>query len=158
MSPASTSREKSVEEARPTAVTAGRTTRLGKRSTNALLLEDNHDIKDAHGGRKYLEKHTLLCPAGEPVTHSSLSACLHQISEMGGLQKPAINAIRAVAFLIDEIEETTINETVRDAFISQVTEFTSDMKMLIEDAKEKIDLHIQESLTQLPVRTTQTDM
>jgi hypothetical protein len=90
-----------------------------------------------------LEDHSLLCPPGEPATPSSLSVCLHQISLMSGISKPAINAIRAVAFMIEEMEETTINETIRDAFESQVTEFTSDMKLLIEDAKEKIDTHLK---------------
>jgi hypothetical protein len=90
-----------------------------------------------------LEEHLLLCPPGEPTTPSSLSVCLHQISLMSGISKPAINAIRTVAFMIEEMEETTINETIRDAFESQVTEFTSDMKLLIEDAKEKIDTHLK---------------
>ena len=35
--------------------------------------------------------------------------------------------------------------TVKEAFDSQITEFTSDMKILIEDAKEKIDAHIKAS-------------
>ena len=39
------------------------------------------------------------------------------------------------------MEDSQINITVRDALDSQMTEFTSDFKMLIEDAKERIDEH-----------------
>lgn len=123
--------------------TAPKTTRAENRRNGNSILNDNQDIKGATEGRKYLEEHSLLCPPGEPTTPTSLSVCLHQISMMSGISKQAINAIRSVAFLIEEMEETTINETIRDAFESQVTEFTSDMKLLIEDAKEKIDTHLK---------------
>ena len=85
----------------------------------------------------------MLCPPGEPPSHTALSICLHQISAMAGLHKPAINAIRSVAFLLDEMEDTQINETVKEALDSQMTEFTSDFKLLIEDAKEKINEHLK---------------
>jgi hypothetical protein len=119
-----------------------------------MVLEDQQDIKDPIEGRKYLEKHSLLCPPGEPPTHSSLAACLYQISAMAGIQKPAINAIRSVAFLLEEMEETQINFTVKEAIDSQITEFTYDMKTLIEDAKEKINDHlkiVEDRLSTLPV-------
>jgi hypothetical protein len=64
---------------------------------------------------------------------------------MAGIQKPVLNAIRSIAFLLEEMEETQINLTVKEAFDSQTTEFTSDMKILVEDAKEKIDRHIKDA-------------
>jgi hypothetical protein len=64
---------------------------------------------------------------------------------MAGLQKMAINAIRAVAFLLEDMEDSQINETLRAALDSQMTEFTSDMRILVEDAKDKIDGHIKAS-------------
>ena len=54
--------------------------------------------------------------------------------------------------MLDEMEDTQINLTVKEAFDSQITEFTSDMKMLIVDAKEKLDDHFkvtEERLTQV---------
>jgi hypothetical protein len=71
---------------------------------------------------------------------------------MLGVSKPVINAIRSVAFLLDELEEIQINTTVKEAFDSQFAEFTSDMQLLVQDAKDKIDVHIktaEEHLTQL---------
>ena len=114
--------------------------------------EETHEVNDALQGRKFLEKHLLLCPEGEPPTHTSLSTCLYQVSAMAGVTKTALNAIRSVALLLEEMEETQINEMVKSAFDSQITEFTSDMKLLIEDAKEKIDGHLKASegrLTQI---------
>ena len=64
---------------------------------------------------------------------------------MGGVAKPAMNAIRSVAFLLEELEETQINGMVKEAFDSQMTEFSTDMKSLIEDAKDKINNHIKET-------------
>ena len=116
-----------------------------RRNGTSTLIEDLQDIKDSLEGRKYLEKHFLLCPPGEPSTHTSLATCLHQISGLAGVQKPVINAIRAVAFLLEEMEDTHINEVVRDVLDVQLTEFTTDMKEMIEHAKNKIDEHIKEA-------------
>ena len=63
-------------------------------------------------------------------------------------------AIQALALLADEFEGTMINETVRDAVISQLSELTSDVKLLIDDAKQKIDEHIQTKSTELGNATT----
>ena len=116
-----------------------------RKNGNNVLPEELQDIKDSLEGRKYLEKLSLFCPPGEPPSHTALSTCLHQISAMPGVQKPVLNAIRSVAFLLDEMEDTQINETVREALDSQMTEFTSDFKLLIEDAKEKINEHLKAS-------------
>jgi hypothetical protein len=114
-----------------------------RRNGPPTLSEERQDIKDSQEGRKFLEKHSLLCPPGEPPTHLSLSTCLHQISEMSGVPKQTINAIRSVAFLLEEMEDTQIHETVRAALDVQITEITSDMKLLIADAQEKINESIK---------------
>jgi hypothetical protein len=114
-----------------------------RRNGTSTLVEEHQDIKDSQEGRKFLEKHLLLCPPGEPATHASISTCLHQIAEMSGVPKQALNAIRSVAFMLEEMEDTQIQESLRNALDSQMTEFTSDMKLLIEDAKEKINDNIK---------------
>jgi hypothetical protein len=116
---------------------------------SVAIPEDMQETKDAHDGRKFLEKLSLLCPLGEPITNTALSYCLHQVSAMPGVPKQTINAIHATAFLLVEIEELAINETVRDTFDSQITEFTSDMKLLVDDVNTKIDNHLQGALDQI---------
>ena len=111
---------------------------LGGATGGSESPELQQDINDERGGRSFLENHLLLCPIGEPVTHTSLATCLHQISAMNGVGKPAANAIRAVAFLLGEMEETQINKMLQDSFNTQITELTSDMATLIKDAKEQL--------------------
>jgi len=123
-------------------VTEGRKTRAGT-TTDTPLAGGSEDVKNASEGRKYLEKHLLLCPPGRPITYASFSSCLEQISRLPGITKTAATAIQSIALLADEFEETSINETVRDAVTSQLSELTSDVKLLIDDAKQKIDEHIQ---------------
>jgi len=137
-----TNKDRSTLDSNRSSPNPGPSTRPNTRRTGpAVILEEQQDIRDALDGRKFLEKCSLLCPPGEPSTHQSLEICLHQISAMAGIPKQAINAIRAVAFLLGEIEDTQINTTLREALDSQMSEFTSDFKMLIEDAKEKINEH-----------------
>ena len=107
--------------------------------------EIQHDINDAIEGRAFLEKHLLLCPPGEPPSHTSLATCLHQISVMAGVAKPVMNAIRGIAFLLGEMEETQITDILREAFNNQITELTSDMATLIEDAKGKLNEQFKET-------------
>ena len=107
------------------------------------------DVHNANDGRRFLERNLLLCPAGEPPTITSLSYCLHQVSEMKNIKPPIANAVRAVAYMMEEMEENAVNELVRDAVISQTNELAQDMKCLVEDAKEKIGDHIKTVLNQL---------
>lgn len=62
---------------------------------------------------------------------------------MASVPRQTINAIHSVAFMLEEMEESQINVTLRNALDSQMTEFTLDIKMLIEDAREKIDEYIK---------------
>ena len=109
-------------------------------TTTALTKEDVHN---AINRRRYLEKCLLLCPAGEPIMTTSLSTCLHQISEMGGVGKLVGNAIRAATYLAEEIEENAISKVVREVVLAQVNELALDMRALVDDAKTKIDEHAQ---------------
>jgi hypothetical protein len=114
-----------------------------RRSGPSAIVEEHQDVKDSLEGRKFLEKFTLLWPAGEPATHQSLHTCLHQISALAGVPKQAVNAIRSVAFLLEEMEDSQINNTLKEALDSQMVEFTSDFKLLIEDTKERFDEHVK---------------
>ena len=120
-----------------------------KRNGSISIPEEYQDIKNSQEGRKFLEKHMLLCPPGEPATNTAISYCLHQISGMARVPKQVVNAVRATAFLLEEIEEMAVNETVRSAFDSQLTEFTADMKLLAEDVNTKIDNHLKAVLDQI---------
>lgn len=120
------------------------------RSTGSFTTPDEfQDIRNALDSRRFLEKHSLLCPPGEPVTNEAISICLHQISAMSGIPKQTVNAIRSAAFLLEEIGENTLNETVKNAFDSQITEFTSDMKLLVEDVNKKIDDHLRDAIDKI---------
>ena len=143
MPPSTSNKNRANKESNRSSPNPGSTARPTHCNGMSIIIEDLQDVKDQREGRKYLEKHSLLCPPGEPPSHTSLAKCLHQISAMS--QKPVINAIRSVAFLLDELEDTQINLMVKEAFKSQIMEFTSDMKILIEDPKEKIDAHIKAS-------------
>ena len=119
-----------------------------KRNGSLATPDEFQDIKSREDGRKFLEKLSLLCPPGEPVSNGPLSICLHQIAAMPGIPKQALNAIRSTALLLEEVEEEAINETVRRAFDSQITKFTSDMKLLVDDVNTKIDNHLKAALAQ----------
>jgi hypothetical protein len=139
MTPTPSNKDRSTSDSNKSSPNPGTATKPNtRRNGPPALLEEHQDVKDSQEGRKFLEKHFLLCPPSEPPTHLSLSTCLHQISAMAGIPKQAINAIRSVAFLLDEMENTQIHEFLRTALDAQMTEFTSDMKLLVEDAKEKI--------------------
>ncbi|KAF8150045.1 hypothetical protein B0H34DRAFT_666701, partial [Crassisporium funariophilum] len=124
----------------------GRLTRLAGLST---IVEDLKDIEDAKAARKFLEKGLLLMPPGEPITHQSLLTCLHQILAIMILPKQVKNAVRAVAFLIDKMEEHTIHKAVRDAVNSQLNKFTADLK----NTKTSTDSHMDGKLKELSVAT-----
>ena len=82
----------------------------------------------------------------------SLVTCLHQITAIPGVQKTVLNAIWAVAFLLDEIEETQINQAVKDALDTQINEINSDIHLLLTDASNRINTHIKEATSAMTER------
>ena len=155
--PPATNKERSTTKSTRNSPNSGTAIRPNtRRNGNTLIIEELQDIKDPIEGRKFLEKHLLLCPPGESAMHTSLATCLHQVTAMAGIPKPATNAICAVAFLLKELEDMQIIMTIREALDSQMTEFSSDIKLLIEDTKEKISNHILTTENLLPKSTTQS--
>src|ERR1700678_591263 len=113
MPPQTQNKDRSTQDSNRSSPNPGPSTRPNTRRTGPpVMLEEQQDIRDALDGRKFLEKCSLLCPPGEPSTHQSLAICLHQISVMAGIPKQMINAIRSVAFLLDELEDIQINTTL----------------------------------------------
>ena len=143
------SRENPVAANRP--ATRNETKCTGTTVSPPAAVEDIHDTTE---GRAFLEEHLLLCPAREPTSNASIVVCLHQISKMKGMNRQTSNTIQAVSFLIEEMEETVINTTVRDAVITQLNELTLDVRLLIMGAKEKIDEHLQKTPTATHTATT----
>ena len=120
-----------------------------RKTGTSAIVEEHKDIQGAMEGRKFLKICLLLCPLGESVTNSSLLTCMHQIARIANVLKQVINTIHALVFLIEEMEETTINEIVRDAVLIQLNKLTIDVRLLVKDVKEKIDKHIKKRSTEL---------
>ncbi|KAG6376678.1 hypothetical protein JVT61DRAFT_1685 [Boletus reticuloceps] len=95
-------------------------------SQNICLTKDEiasqeKEVKDANNGAAYLEK-TLLCLVGQPFTIEHLATILLHIMQIKSIPLPAIEAIRAVAFLL---EHKAITQTA-NAVAAQLREDLSD--------------------------------
>jgi len=124
-------------------------TETKKNGINVTIPLEKDDVHNTTDSRRFLEKKMLLWPAGQPPMTTSLSYCLHQVAAITGIRRDIANAVRATAYLVEEMEDNAVNEVVRDAVISQTNELAEDIKSLVEDAKEKIGTHIQERLNEL---------
>jgi len=152
-----TSNPESSRASRENPVAANRpATRNETKHTGTMVSPPSavEDIYRATEGRAFLKECLLLCPAREPASNASIAVCLHQISKMKGMTRQTSNAIRAVSFLIEKMEETAINTTVRDMVITQLNELTLDVRSLVTDTKEKIDEHFQKTPTTTHTATT----
>ena len=111
-----------------------------KRNGSLTALDEfQDDIKSRIDGRKFLEKLSLLCPPGDPTTYGALSildsSCRYYVQNtQPTAQCHKVNGTPPV----EKIEEEAINlnETVRSAFDSQITGFTSDMKLLVAGRRQ----------------------
>jgi hypothetical protein len=120
-----------------------------RKSGTTVINESQEEIKDAQSGRIFLEKRLYLCPAGQPTMPTSLTYCLHQISAMQGVTKPIKNAVRAVAYLLEEMEDYTVAELIRDTVNTQLSTLTEDLSLLATDIKEKVDTHLEDKIADL---------
>src|SRR6266700_8135691 len=102
--------------------TAGSNRTSGRLGQKTVVIEELQEIQDSKEARNYLEKTSLIVPPGQVISPGLLSTALHHITNYKGLPKQAINAIRSIAFLLEEIEENTLHEIVRDSVTVQLNE------------------------------------
>ncbi|PPR04825.1 hypothetical protein CVT24_010241, partial [Panaeolus cyanescens] len=110
--------------------------------------EELQQIKGAAEGRKYLEGNSLLVPAGQPLTASMAAQCLHQISIMkNNIPPTVVNALRSLAFMLDETEVSQVNELLHDGFNAEMGNFVEEMRMVMQDVRDKIKDKVEDAVT-----------
>ena len=126
------------------------------RATGTMDIdEDNQEINDSEKGRAFLEGKLLLVPEGAPLSLGSLSLTLFQISAMPGLGRQAINAVRAMAYLLKEVEATEVAQAIREVANEQFNKVTKDLKEFTEGLKEKVKEDLGEKTALLEKRTVE---
>jgi hypothetical protein len=92
-------------------------------------------------------------PDGATLTLDALSTTLFQVAALQGMGRLAVNAVRAVAFLLKEIEVGEIAVVVRDIANEQFNEMTRDLKEFAEGLKEKVAEELEKKTAILEKRT-----
>lgn len=131
--------------------TGTRTT--GRHTQKAKIVEELQEIQNSTEARQYLEKTSLIVPPGESISPGLLATALHYVTEYKQLPKQAINAIRSVAFLLEELEVNALHETVRDSVTVQLDTLGNDLKDFVTDTTQRIDDHVDKKLTELSEAT-----
>jgi hypothetical protein len=72
---------------------------------------------------------------------------------MPGIMVPIAKAVRATALLVEEFEEYSIAETIRDMVDKQLNVLSEDLQLLTTDVKRKIDDQLEKRLTDLDKHT-----
>jgi len=124
---------------------------------SSFLYTDEYDtnqINNARDARKFLESRLLLVPDGATPTPNVMSTALFQIAAMQGVPGLAMRAIRAAAYLMEEIEEEAIAITTRDAVADQMTYMMEEMKNITEHLKETITAEIANQIKTIEETTT----
>ena len=131
-----------------TTITRGSARLTQKTITN----EELEEIQNSTEARFYLEKTQLIVPPGQEPTIGLLATAIHHVINYK-LPKPATNALRAIAFLMNELEETAIHQTVRDSVTTQFNEMDTDLKDFVTDATRRIDEHIESKMAEISMAT-----
>ena len=127
----------------------------GKTRTTASweIDDDNQEICDSEKGRSFLEEKLLFVPSGAPLTLGALATTLFQVSYMQGLGRQAVNAVRAVAYLLQEIEIGEVTESIRDIANEQFNEVTRDLREFTESLREKLTEDLEKKTAVLEKKT-----
>ena len=139
---AETRSKKSKENAEKlTAATAkAKTGTLNGRSPSPMASESHAEyekdqINNVRDARRFLETRLLMVPDGTAPTPNVMSATLFQISGMAGVPGLARRAMRAAAYLMEEMDTDAIATVTRDAVVEQMTYITEELKSMTEHIK-----------------------
>jgi hypothetical protein len=117
-----------------------------------ITNEELEEIQNSTEARFYLEKTQLIVPPGQEPTLGLLTTAIHHVLNYK-LPKPATNALRAIALLMNELEETALHQTVRDSVTTQINEMGTDLKDFVTDATRRIDEHIESKMAEISTAT-----
>lgn len=108
---------------RTTSPTYGLNTRKTARSpvTQETIEALTNRVKDAPSGKTFLES-KLLCHVGQPFTVNHLISVLFQITQMSSSTPvPVVAAIRAVAFLLKDVETCNVVDAITKQAAHSIT-------------------------------------
>ncbi|KAF8800030.1 hypothetical protein BYT27DRAFT_7217361 [Phlegmacium glaucopus] len=114
------------------------------RVTECKKRDEQDLINTVREGRSFLESQLLLVPEGAPATTSTLSAALFQIAATAKIPREAAQAIRSVAWLLDEMEEDAVAATARDAVNSQLSYMNNELRTLTEYFQTTLSGEVEE--------------
>ena len=103
-------------------------------------------VNSAKGGQAFLENRLLLVPEGAPVTMVSLSAALFQIAAIPKVPREAIQAIRSVTWLLDEIEEDAVALTAREAVNTQLGYMNKELRTITDHFQTTLSSEVKKQL------------
>jgi len=81
----------------------------------------------------------LFVPEGHPVTTTTLAATLHQIAALDKIPREAVQAIRAAAYLLDEMDKAAIASTARDVVNDQLTYMNEELKSMTDHFRATLE-------------------
>lgn len=122
---------------------------LGHLSQKSIINKDMQEIQNLMEACAYLDQSLLTVPLGQDPTPGLLMMALQHILEYKSIPKQALNAIRAVAFLLEELEENALHQTIWDSVTVQLNELASDLKEYVTDATQHIDSHLETKMAEM---------
>ncbi|KAF8808374.1 hypothetical protein BYT27DRAFT_7096916, partial [Phlegmacium glaucopus] len=124
----------------------GATNTLSNANRPPSPVESSYDhpslISTAKESRSFLETRLLLVPKGAPATLSTLSAALFQISSLVKLPRETVQAIRSVAWLLDEVEGDAVAATAREAVNRQLEYLNEEIRSLTDHLQTTISTEV----------------
>ncbi|KAF8802345.1 hypothetical protein BYT27DRAFT_7341436 [Phlegmacium glaucopus] len=110
-------------------------------------------ITNAAARRSFLESRLLLVPERHPVTTGLLASALFQIVALDKIPREAGQAIRAAAYLLDEIEEAAIAATAREAVNDQLTYMNDELKTMTDHLGTVLQREVEKQFESLSTVT-----
>ncbi|KIJ31604.1 hypothetical protein M422DRAFT_266634 [Sphaerobolus stellatus SS14] len=134
-------------------------TTVNKKTREEILKDSISPVKNVKTSKQYLENKCLVI-SGEPYTVSSLSSALLHLSQSSRVLKAAIDGMRAIAILMEEIsvveeimrcEEKMerIMVTMEKKCIALVDDVVGAMERMMEDTKKEM-MEMKNLSSQMP--------
>jgi hypothetical protein len=124
-------------------------TRSKAQIPNNPTSSTENEINNANEGRDYLEKFQLTPPIGTEPKANSLATALFYASEIKGTTRQVKNAIRSVAFILQELaieaEAKVFTETLEKQIEREHDKLSIAVKSAIDEVKSTLETNIVET-------------
>ncbi|KJA14238.1 hypothetical protein HYPSUDRAFT_150641 [Hypholoma sublateritium FD-334 SS-4] len=124
--------------------------------SQSYILADPQHVNSARAGHAFLETRLLFVPEGADANVHNMASAMFQVSALPGMPATARQAVRSLAFMLEEMEESASNVSAREAMMEQLEYMREELRDATAGIKASVATEFARQMEAIGTAATST--